>query len=109
MICRICSEKAHFPVFQAREMMFGLRHAFQYYKCEACGCLQIQDPISDISKYYPENYYSFAKPSKIGIFLKQKRSNYLMGQKTFIGFLLSQVLGEPEYVSWLKNANVDSN
>lgn len=47
--------KEHF----VKEMMFGLGEVFKYIECEECGCLQIADAPRDMSKYYPENYYSF--------------------------------------------------
>src|SRR5262245_27486287 len=45
--------------YVAREMMFGLREQFRYFECSSCGCVQIQNPPSDVGRYYPDNYYSF--------------------------------------------------
>jgi SAM-dependent methyltransferase len=42
-------------------MMFGLRDEFTYYQCSVCDCLQIGEFPPDISKYYPDNYYSFSQ------------------------------------------------
>jgi SAM-dependent methyltransferase len=39
-------------------MMFGFRDVFSYFQCSACECLQIANVPEDISKYYPNNYYS---------------------------------------------------
>lgn len=39
-------------------MMFGFRDVFKYFQCSVCGCLQIADIPTDMSKYYPSNYYS---------------------------------------------------
>jgi len=43
-------------------MMFGFRDEFLYFKCPVCGCLQIAEIPKDLSKYYPENYYSYQQP-----------------------------------------------
>jgi SAM-dependent methyltransferase len=43
-------------------MMFGFRNTFEYFKCAACGCLQITEPPEDIARYYPPNYYSLVGP-----------------------------------------------
>jgi SAM-dependent methyltransferase len=58
--CKICSNTLNNKIYIAREMMFGLRDEFVYFQCSGCGCLQIAEFPSDISKYYSaENYYSF--------------------------------------------------
>jgi 2-polyprenyl-3-methyl-5-hydroxy-6-metoxy-1,4-benzoquinol methylase len=41
-------------------MMFGFRETFRYFQCCSCGCLQIAEVPSDLSRYYPPEYYSFA-------------------------------------------------
>lgn len=58
-VCRICTNSVNNTLYTAREMMFGFRDEFLYFQCCACGCLQIADFPKDISKYYPEDYYSF--------------------------------------------------
>ena len=57
--CRICNNDKHNTQVIAREMMFGFRDEFSYFKCNICNCLQIAAFPDDMSKYYPENYYSF--------------------------------------------------
>jgi 2-polyprenyl-3-methyl-5-hydroxy-6-metoxy-1,4-benzoquinol methylase len=57
--CRICGNFGHNSVYTVREMMFGTREKFDYFECSKCGCLQIVEIPSDISKYYPDNYYSY--------------------------------------------------
>src|ERR1035437_3289693 len=58
--CRICGDISK-KRYLVREMMFGLADQFVYWECEKCGCLQIEEYPSDLSLYYPENYYSFTK------------------------------------------------
>lgn len=57
-LCRICGHVDCHPTFRIREMMFGTREAFLYFKCKSCGCLQITDVPHDLSRHYPKGYYS---------------------------------------------------
>jgi hypothetical protein len=60
--CKICANTQNNQTVVVKEMMFGLRDEFVYFKCSSCGCLQIVTPPKDLSKYYPnENYYSFQR------------------------------------------------
>ena len=43
-------------------MMFGTRDAFHYFACADCGCVQLVDPPSNLSSYYPAAYHSFSAP-----------------------------------------------
>ncbi|MDR1652822.1 MAG: class I SAM-dependent methyltransferase [Prevotellaceae bacterium] len=58
--CKICANTQGNHAVVVREMMFGFRDEFKYFKCSSCGCLQIAEPPTDLSKYYPsEGYYSY--------------------------------------------------
>jgi SAM-dependent methyltransferase len=59
-MCRICGNTDGNQTHVAREMMFGLGDTFTYLECGRCGCLHLQDPPADMSKYYPATYYSFS-------------------------------------------------
>ncbi len=39
--------------------MFGTREEFTYWECLECGCLQLSTIPDDMSRFYPEGYYSF--------------------------------------------------
>ncbi len=58
MTCKICGETGPHQTHKVREMMFGFREWFTYLECFNCGCLQIAEIPTDLSKYYPANYYS---------------------------------------------------
>tara|TARA_Y100001934_G_scaffold100170_1_gene123287 strand:+ start:426 stop:1412 length:987 start_codon:yes stop_codon:yes gene_type:complete len=60
LTCRICDFSGDSPVYTAREMMYGLRNEFCYFQCAQCQCLQISELPSDISPYYPKDYYSLS-------------------------------------------------
>jgi SAM-dependent methyltransferase len=56
--CRICGYEGLCNTYLIPEMMFGTREAFKYYQCPDCDCLQILDIPADMSRFYPQNYYS---------------------------------------------------
>jgi SAM-dependent methyltransferase len=39
-------------------MMFGTREPFEYNECDACGSLSIAEVPADLSRHYPQTYYS---------------------------------------------------
>ena len=57
--CKICGNSEKNIQYVAREMMYGINDEFIYFECNVCHCLQIQEFPKDMSKYYPDNYYSF--------------------------------------------------
>lgn len=57
--CRICSNANANKTYLCREKMLGLKDGFLYFQCAECGCLQIAAIPSDLSQWYPANYYSF--------------------------------------------------
>lgn len=57
--CRICGNAERNVPFIAREMYFGTREEFAYFECSSCGCVQIRDIPADMTRYYPDDYYSF--------------------------------------------------
>lgn len=60
-ICKICGAIENENFYWVKEMMFGYRDEFLYFQCKNCECLQIVGFPQNISKYYPEQYYSFKK------------------------------------------------
>ena len=60
--CRICANAEGNRTFEAREMMYGTRETFAYFRCAGCGCLQIAEIPADLARFYPPDYTSF-KPS----------------------------------------------
>jgi SAM-dependent methyltransferase len=54
--CRICGNLI-VRTLSVREMMYGLREQFEYFECDACGCVQIATYPQDIARHYPDNYY----------------------------------------------------
>ncbi len=57
--CKICGNAHNNRTFLAREMMYGYRDTFDYLECSKCGCVQILEFPPDMSRYYPDDYYSY--------------------------------------------------
>lgn len=95
--CRVCGNRNGNQTYIAKEMMFGFQSRFTYFQCSVCECVQIAVTPTDMSKYYPPNYYSYSEVSTNSIsssvkfsmeqFLKQKRLNYAISGKGSIGKL----------------------
>ena len=85
--CNVCGNTHNNSLYIAKEMMFGYRDEFKYFKCAECECLQISEIPVNLSKYY-SNYYSFNTTSK-----KKLRQNimtliYANPVTTWLGKLL---------------------
>jgi len=70
--CRICGSDFHNNEILLNEMMFGTSESFVYCSCPVCECLQIVEIPALLSKYYPQNYYSYNKSNKISLLIKLK-------------------------------------
>jgi SAM-dependent methyltransferase len=118
--CRICNVENTHPTFVVREMMFGTREEFEYFLCNECGCLQIADIPSDLSKFYPSTYYSFnsqtAIPRKERVLpelLERLRvGNALFGRGFKLAKLASYLVDFPLQLKligpWLLKCNIQS-
>jgi SAM-dependent methyltransferase len=122
--CNICGNSSGNKHHIAREMMFGFRDEFQYLECSECGCLQIVNPPKDLSKYYPNNYYSFKNTllsqddrSLVTIFCDTQRAKHYLKCKSFFGAYLTTRRHPLEgyegsslhFFEWLREAKVKLN
>ena len=115
--CKICSNTTNNKFHQVKEMMFGFRDSFTYLECNACGCLQLVNPPSNLSKYYPaQQYYSFNTIADNGIkrvvkkYLLKRLLKYYLGQYTIIGKILSNHYEYARKYAWVKHIkNVSFN
>lgn len=85
-------------MWEACEMMLGLRDAFNYFECGTCGCLQLDEVPDDLGRYYPSGYYSFspsALPAGFRRNLRLARNRYLLTGKGWIGALLAGLTRYP--------------
>lgn len=60
--CRICGSSGSFASYLVREMADGTKDEFEYFVCENCRCLQINEIPDDLGSYYGSEYYSFQVP-----------------------------------------------
>jgi 2-polyprenyl-3-methyl-5-hydroxy-6-metoxy-1,4-benzoquinol methylase len=93
MTCKICGSSDPGKTHVAREMMLGLRDVFTYFECAGCGSLQLLDVPPDMSRYYPDNYYSYAKGNSLGTFVRGQRAAYARNGLNPIGALMSYLYG----------------
>ena len=117
MNCQICRFSEGNP-YQVPEMMFGTREVFTYWECARCGCLQLQNPPEDLSRYYPSNYYAFSPsqavslvPNPIRRFLKRQRdAAILFGRRNLFSWIGKRYPnpGIFDVKTWLKPTRVRS-
>ncbi len=101
--CRICNIENNHPTFIGREMMFGTREEFEYFQCNACGCLQLKDIPKNLGKYYPSDYTPYALPeaTKQGrnwftrILQKQRCRTALFGKHYKVNSILKLIVDLP--------------
>lgn len=108
MACKICGTSDGNRCYQVREMMYGLRERFSYLECSACGCLQLVEAPSDMSRYYPADYYSFDANVAVAIpawrrWLTKKRYAQELFGNSMLGSLLNQYRGRPPVPLWLQS------
>ena len=113
--CNICANSHNNSIFIAKEMMFGYRDEFKYFKCAKCGCLQITEIPENLDKYY-SNYYSFNTNSKKKLRQRIMTIIYSNSILTWLGKLLIEKIAlrynkvyssSPLY--WFKNKYCNFN
>jgi len=79
--CIICDNDKENTTYVVKELQLGLSDSFKYMECGSCGCLFLIDVPSDMSKYYPTDYYSFIPMTEKSIpFLKRFIQNRVRKQ-----------------------------
>jgi len=97
MRCRICDNTENNRSITLYEMMYGTREAFDYFTCGACACLQIAEVPADLSRFYPQDYYSYTPAGNDartpGYFSRKKFEAIFFGT-SFVGKLLDRLKPE---------------
>lgn len=106
-VCEVCFNSDGNVTHVAREMMFGFRDQFEYLECGRCGCLQLKNVPTDLSRYYPSDYYSFTEtaPSpvgRIGRTLRRIRSELMLRGRPRLTRLPFGQEAEPAWLPWLR-------
>ena len=90
--------------------MFGSREQFEYLECARCGCLQIGTIPADLSRHYPDDYYSMKdarrlkKKTPVRSFVLKQRARHQFGAHNLTGWLLAKAGRPREYFGWLRRA-----
>ncbi len=106
MKCRICQNENGNISFELKEMMYGFRDKFEYFRCAACDCLQIVSPPADMTKYYPRDYYSYTEEKTVkrsGWFQRLQCRYIIRGNRSLVGKIINYKYKPPEYYQTLKN------
>ncbi len=111
--CKVCGNEYGNTLYNVKEMQFGLREDFIYQLCGSCGCMQLQNVPSDLSKYYPsDNYYSFhidIKPKKSSWKNKIKAAHLIHHKQGVLQKLLTRNFTAPPFFEWLSIPGVRFN
>ena len=92
--------------------MYKLKDQFEYFECADCGCLQIKKIPSNLSRYYPQNYYSFQQQHKLNgrylkSLLKSRVAKNSLYNRNFIGMILSKKYEPPNFCNWFRKVKIN--
>ena len=94
MICKACLSDGEHRRHVFTEMMFGTREQFDYQECIDCGTIQRLSDVGDEGRFYPDGYYSFAKPQRNSR-VTAIRDAHALGAKSILGAVASFVRYDP--------------
>jgi len=107
----MCGNDSEKKTFITKDNHFGLSDEFIYFECPECETLQIDSIPEDMSKYYPEGYYSkfSLKDNPMKDFIKKQwyKSYYIKCHP--LPKLLKLIFGDLPFNSWLKEIKVTLN
>lgn len=110
--CRICSQTGEHNTYFVPEFHYGTKEIFKYFECSNCGCLQHAEIPPDLSRYYPNHYYSHQPVDENGLYghfksiLERKRDQYALYGKGVIGLLYQAVLPGMA-LTYLRHLNIN--
>ena len=109
--CRICGSSDIDASFRAREMLHGTREAFDYAECLACGCVQIVDIPDDLSRFYPDDYFSFRSHrgldrNFVRRIVDPRRARHVFGVRDRIGAVAEKISRPFDYMTWVRRAGL---
>ena len=109
--CRICGNEDEKQIFHAKDNHFGLDEEFIYFECPNCETLQIGEIPQDMSKYYPEGYYSkfVLSSNPIKTFLKRMWYRSYSSQFNLSNYLMKMIKGKLPFTSWLGEITINLN
>ncbi|MCZ7554850.1 MAG: class I SAM-dependent methyltransferase [Bacteroidia bacterium] len=69
--CRFCESSDGMSEHTVAEMMFGTGEHFAYHRCKHCGSMENREIPTDMSRHYPDGYYSFSTDPSLRNRVKQ--------------------------------------
>jgi len=109
LACPVCGNEKCNETIKTNEMMFGSNDEFIYQECSLCGTLTLLNVPPDMSKYYPQDYYSFTKVkgyNPLVDFLRRKRMESLLLNASLFGTALQKILPVPNHHLWIRNVDI---
>lgn len=109
--CRVCGGTGILESLSVREMMFGTREKFDYFRCADCHCLQLAAIPENMGDYYSRDYYSCRKLEDLSTSLKDRlKRRYLyphmtrskLGWNDGIGRMLLNFRSGPPLQHWFE-------
>ena len=88
-----------------------MRETFSYFRCAACGCLQIDEVPAVLDKYYPDNYYSYGDVHDAPVswvttlkrrWLRPPMTRHKLGWGSLLGRLLCCIQTGQAVPEWLR-------
>lgn len=118
--CPACAtrfDRATHEVLIASEMMFGLGDTFNFASCHRCQTLYLLNPPSDLSPFYPLDYYSLAdlpaasRRSWLRRVVTRAKTRAYLGQFDPLGLLLLKITRPlmPQALRWIKLCDKDTS
>ncbi len=79
ILCKACGSRRFRFLFKNRDRMHSLGGPFNFYRCCSCGLAVYRPALgaSDLSAYYPKDYYSYEASETCGAPAKKGKSYYL--------------------------------
>lgn len=111
MQCKICNNTENNQKLIINEMMFGTKEGFNYFRCNQCNCIQIEQIPYNLGDYYPSDYYSYQSDDKN---LKPKISNKIMFdfytgyKRTLLGKILRKKHPSSTFHSWFRKLETNN-
>lgn len=113
MECKICGNRENNQSFNIQERQVCIKEWFPYFQCGNCGCVQIVSIPGNMSKYYPQNYYSFQQGEftdpKLSFFQKVQSDYLIHGKSNLLGPLFTWKYWPPRVFDWLRNMQLSKN
>ena len=114
-ICKVCNSKI-VNTLKVQEKHYGTFEEFEYLQCSDCHSLVIKELPSNLSQYYPGDYYSISEsppPKGLLNWIRKKYWTHIISKKShnIIGHMINlfrQVANENIY-SILERTNINTN